>query len=136
MSANGGAEDRRLLHEALSSNPLEPLTVESIEDNPWLAVVHVLEASADAEVILAAASAADAMIDQATRWANGAADPADEEQWLDLLRLAEERVERCAELSQAAAMREASIYERYPDLTRDDGGAAASLDEDMPGRGR
>jgi hypothetical protein len=132
------AGDRRALDEAFGSDPLEPLTAEAIEDNPWLAVVRDLPIGADAETILAAACTADAMIERATQWANQATDPVDKEQWLDLIPMAEKQLERAANFW-APSMEPMSgelVCESYPALSGEESEVTRHRDPEIPGRGR
>jgi hypothetical protein len=127
--------DWRALNEALSSYPVE-VTVEGLKDNPWLAVVRDLPAGADAELSSAAALAADAMIDRATRWANGARDPAEKEGWLELIPLAEERIERAAGLrARMLEVAEDILDDRYHGLTGDSSEAAPGDDRERAATG-
>ena len=133
------AGDRRTLDEAFGSDPLEPLTAEAIEDNPWLAMVRNLQSGADAETVWAAACAADAMIGRATQWANEATDPVDKEQWLDVIPMAEKQVERAAGFWAAPLETEITaepVHEFYPGLTREESGVNPQRDDQIPRRGR
>jgi hypothetical protein len=133
------AGDRRALDQAFGSDPLEPLTVEAIEDNPWLAVVRDLQVGADAEVIWAAAWAADALIERATKWANEAANPVEKEKWLDLIPVAERQVERVASFGTPwpeTDITDAPVYERYAGLVREESEVNEPRDYEIPGRGR
>jgi hypothetical protein len=104
------AEDRRAFEEALKANPLETLTIDSIEQNPWHAVAHGLPDDASAELAAAVVRATDDLGERATQWAELANADDAREHWLDVAELAQMRGENAAlaehELAARAAWRE------------------------------